>query len=307
MYLLILLGALLFVALLLLGVRELVAADAERRRAVSRAEHARIRTDEANLLEIADARFRTTRLGRALEHQLDLAGVNRPPLHLFLGGVVVTLVATVVLWRFFAPILALAGVVVGVLVVRWFLDREQTRRREAFVGQLPELARVLANASYAGLSLPTAIGIAGEELAEPARTELRRVSTQLKFGAPLATALGSLRERVGSRETNVLMSTLIVAARSGGSLVTALRDIAETLDQRKETRREVQSILAQAVATSYMVILLGGVMLLSLNVLKPGTVEKMTTNIVGQVCLSIAVLLFGGGFLAIRRMTRVEP
>lgn len=303
--LLILLGTLLAVTLALLGIRDFVESGYARRRAVLGAEGIVGNDEVATLVDATDARLRTTRLGRWLENELDLAGIDRRPVVVVAAGLGVALAATYVLWTFFAPLLAVFGLAAGAVAVRWYLRRGQARRREAFVAQLPELARVLANASYAGLSLPTAIGIAGDELAEPARTELSRVSNRLKFGAPLSAALEGLRARVGSREAGVLISTLVVASRSGGSLVTALRNIADTLEQRKETRREIQTTLAQSVATAYMVVVVGVLSLLLINLIKPGTVEKMTTSLVGQVALITSGVLFGGGFLLIRRMTRI--
>jgi tight adherence protein B len=193
-----------------------------------------------------------------------------------------------------------------VLAVRAYLRRERTRRLEAFVAQLPELARVLANATNAGLSIHTAIGVAAEELDDPSRAELRRVATRVSFGAPLEDALQELDERLPSREIAVLTSTLIVSARSGGSLVTALRGIADTLETRKETRREIRTTLAQSLATGYLVIVMGFGLLFLLNTMAPGTVETMTTSPAGQVALVVAGSLFAGGFLAIRRMTRIE-
>ncbi len=95
---------------------------------------------------------------------------------------------------------------------------------------MPEIARVLANATNAGLSIATAIAIAGDELDEPARGELQQVSVSLSFGNDIESALEELRDRLPSREVGVLMSTLLVSARSGGSLVTSLRTIADTLE-----------------------------------------------------------------------------
>jgi tight adherence protein B len=54
------------------------------------------------------------------------------------------------------------------------------------------------------------------------------------------------------------------------------------------------------------VIGLGFVILIAINSLYPGTVEEMTTEPIGQAALVIAGLLFGGGFIAIRRMTRID-
>lgn len=299
------LGAVAAAVLALLGVREFGRAARDRHVAITGAETG-LTDDEPNLLEVLDLRFRRTRAGRWLVRELDVAGINRRPSVVFLGGLAVGVIGSVLLWTLLAPLLGVIGSLLGLLAVRAYLRRARERRREAFVGQLPELARVLANASYAGLSLPTAIAIAGDELPEPARTELSRVATRLRFGSPLARALEELRERVGSRETSVLISTLVVASRSGGSLVTALRDIAETLEQRKETRREVRTVLAQPVVTSYFVIVLGVVMLLMLNVMQPGTVDKMTRQPLGQVALLLAFAIFGSGFYAIRKMTRFD-
>ncbi|MGL4177305.1 MAG: type II secretion system F family protein, partial [Dermatophilaceae bacterium] len=290
--------AVLSMLLLLLGLREFARAARDRHVAVTGAES--LSDDEPSLLAVFDQWFRRTRPGRWLVRELEFAGIDRRPSVMFFGGLALALAGVVVMWTLLAPLLGVVGFALGFLAVRAYLRRAQERRREAFVGQLPDLARVLANASYAGLSLPTAIAVAGDELAEPARTELSRVATRLRFGASLARALEELRERVGSRETSVLISTLVVASRSGGSLVTALRDIAETLDQRKETRREVKTTLAQPVATSYFVIALGVLMLLMLNVVQPGTVDKMTRQPIGQVALVASFTIFGAGFYAIR-------
>ncbi|NHA69460.1 type II secretion system F family protein [Phycicoccus flavus] len=301
----IVLGAMLASVLALVGAREFARAARERHVAITGAESG-LGDDEPSTLEVFDGWFRRTRPGRWLVRELDVAGIDRRPSVVFFGGVLLGAAIAVALWTLLAPLLGVFGLVLGAVGVRLYLRRARERRREAFVGQLPELARVLANASYAGLSLPTAIAIAGDELAEPARTELSRVATRLRFGAPLTSALDDLRERVGSRETSVLISTLVVASRSGGSLVTALRDIAETLDQRKETRREVRTVLAQPVVTSYFVIVLGVVMLLMLNLMQPGTVDKMTRQPLGQGALAVAFAIFGGGFYAIRRITRMD-
>ncbi|GGL39702.1 type II secretion system F family protein [Phycicoccus endophyticus] len=299
---LILAGALAAVLFFVLALRSFVGVARDRRAAEQAAEL--LHTEEqSSLVEVFDQRLVRTRLGRWLAHELDLAGLKQRPVVVLVSGVVVGIVTTYLLWRFVAPLLGVAGLAIGVLAVRRYLQRAQTRRKEAFVAQLPELARVLANASHAGLSLPTALAVAGDELSEPARSELARVATRLNFGAPLDTALHELYDRIGSRETNVLMSTLVVSARSGGSLVTALRDIAETLDQRKETRREVATTLSQAIASSNLVIVMGFAMLLLVNAIEPGTVDRMTREPVGQVALVLGGSLFATGYIVIRRMT----
>jgi tight adherence protein B len=304
-YVLILLGTLAASAAFVLGVGQLVAMASSRRAIV-----AAVVGDDVYRglprIERYDRIFRRTRLGKRLEAELALAGVTRRPIVVFAAGAAVAAVTASLMWNLLAPLFGVLGVTAGLIAVRVYLQRERSRRLDAFVAQMPELARVLANATSAGLSINTAVAVAAAELAEPARTELQRVSERVSFGAPLEAALNELHERLDSREVAVLTSTLVVSARSGGSLVSALRDIADTLETRKETRREIKTTLAQALTTGYLVIGLGFVILIAINSLYPGTVEEMTTEPIGQAALVIAGLLFGGGFIAIRRMTRID-
>ena len=59
----------------------------------------------------------------------------------------------------------------------------------------------------------------------------------------------NLGERLPSRELSVLVSTLAIQQRSGGDLVRALSDMAATLEARRETQREVKTLMAGATAT----------------------------------------------------------
>ncbi len=288
----------------LLGIRELTALARARRQVVAAAELGL--DDNESTFHQWDVRFRRTRLGRYLVRELDLAGIKAAPLTVFFGGLALALAASWIIGVVLAPTLAIVGLVLGVVAVRLFLSRIQMRRQDAIVSQLPDLARVLANASYAGLSLSTSLRYASTELSEPTRSEIARVAQRLRYGASVQAALEELRERVKSREVSVLIATLIVSSRSGGSLVTSLRTIAESLDQRKETRRQIRTILTGPSMTAYMIIIMGVGALAMMNGVRPGTVDTLTRTPVGIAALVLSALLFAVGFVIIRAMTRIS-
>ncbi|HYI53583.1 MAG TPA: type II secretion system F family protein [Microlunatus sp.] len=303
----IMLGAVLAVVLATAGMAEFATHSAERREVALAARQGTATGESGGTpLSRVSRRFNRTRIGRWLEHELTLAGFRYPPLAVFAVCLVVTVTIPYVLAQLLAPAFGVVGLVGGYLLLRAWLQRARERRREKFVQQIPELARILSNATNAGLSIATAWAVAEAELAEPARSEIQRLNSAVRFGAPLEEAMLQLNDRLPSREVRVLMSTMVVSARSGGSLVKALRDISFTLDDRKEVRREIRTTLAQARSTSVLVAILGVGILLMLNSIRPGTVELMTRSLVGQIALVLGFGLFAAGFVVIRRMTRVE-
>jgi tight adherence protein B len=301
------LGLIVFVALLMAGVAQLAANSAQRKLIVVgtlegtvSAEAPRTRLARISLL------FNRSRLGRWLQRELLLAGVSYPPIAVFGALLLVTATMPYLLARLLAPAFGVVGLAAGYLLLRGWLRRSRERRRERFVQQIPELARVLSNAVNAGLSITTAWVVAEGEMAEPAKTEIQRLNAAVRFGTSLEEAMLQLNDRLPAREVRVLMSTLVVSARSGGSLIKALRDISFTLDDRKEVRREVRTTLAQSRATGALITVMGIGILLALNGMQPGTVERMTQTLLGQIALLVSFGMFVAGHLVVRRMTRID-
>lgn len=264
------------------------------------------RTGRRRRFHALDRRLRTTRYGREVEHRIAATGLDLTCGEYTVAVLVLLLVTHLAVGAVFAPFFGVLAALVALWGARNFLEWQRVKRTEAFIAQLPELTRVLANATQAGLSLRTALAMAAEELDDPAGHELGIVADQLAVGQSLDDALGTLAERLPSRELIVLVTTLILANRAGGQVVTSLRNLTQSLEERKETRREVTTTLSQIKVTALAVPLLGLGFLLMINGMTPGALDRMTGSVVGQGATLAAFGLYGLGAFLIRRLSRIQ-
>ncbi|MEV0370454.1 type II secretion system F family protein [Streptomyces sp. NPDC050636] len=294
--------------LAVIGVRTYAAGRAQRQAVVDRLadERGLPPTGRGRRFPSVDRTLRGTRFGRRLELRLAATGLDVTPGEFFvymLGTVLALwLIAQATLAPFFGPIAALVTIWAAFAFLNW----QRQKRIEKFINQLPELSRILANATQAGLALRTALGMAAEELEAPAGEELAKVSDKLAVGHSIDEALGELAERLPSRELVVLVTTLVLANRAGGTVVGSLRNLTKTLEERKETRREVRTQLSQVVVTAYVVPLLGIGTLLLMNRIAPGAIDRMTSSFLGQLAVVVAFVLYGLGFFFIRRLAKID-
>ncbi|MBT2390912.1 type II secretion system F family protein [Streptomyces maoxianensis] len=253
-----------------------------------------------------DRWLRRTRLGKRIERQISATGLDLTAGEYFVYVVGALLALYFIAGSVFAPFFGIIAAVIGVWGANGFLNWQRQKRTEAFINQLPELTRVLANATQAGLALRTAISMAVDELDDPAREELRRVADQLTLGRSLDDALNDLVERLPSRELTVLVSTLILSNRAGGTIVSSLRNLTQTLEERKETRREVTTLLSQVKVTAVAVPVLGVGFLLLIDGMRSGALEDMTNALAGRLAVIVSAALYALGFFLINRLTRVR-
>ncbi|GAB3475953.1 type II secretion system F family protein [Nocardiopsis coralliicola] len=288
------------------GFREWAVGALDRRDLRSRGSLEELEKRSLSPMARLDALLRPTDLGKMLTRRLHASGLQMKISTFILLTVGASALAVFFLWKALAPvfgILASIGMVAGIF---GYLKRQEERRKEAFTSQLPELARVLSNATQAGLALPTAIDMAAEELDDPAGAELRLTARSIQLGQPFEEAVADMRDRMPSREIGVLISTLLVSSRSGGALVTALRNISGTLEARKETRREVQTILGEATSTAYAMLFMGVGSYLLMNTMMPGSITTMAESTAGLVIILITMALFTIGFVAVLRMSKID-
>ncbi|MGW1880844.1 type II secretion system F family protein [Streptomyces sp. NPDC001970] len=253
-----------------------------------------------------DRRLKGTSFGKKVDNRLASTGLDLTPGEFFVYMLAAIagfwLLASAMLAPFFGPIAA--------LVALWsafaFLNWQRQKRIERFINQLPELSRILANATQAGLALRMALAMAAEELEEPAGEELGKVANALAVGHSIDDALGELSDRLPSRELVVLVTTLVLSNRSGGTIVSSLRNLTETLEERKETRREVRTQLSQVTMTAYIVPGMGLGCLLFIDNLYPGALDKITASAFGQVAVLMSLALYGFGFFLVRRLAKIQ-
>ncbi|MFJ4769298.1 type II secretion system F family protein [Streptomyces uncialis] len=263
-------------------------------------------TTRARRFSAIDRRIRRTRLGRAINLRISATGLDLTAGEFFTYAVAVVvalwLIAASALAPFFGPVAAAVGVWSALIFLNW----QRQKRIEAFINQLPDVARLLANATAAGLALRTSLAMAAEELEAPAGEELSLVADQLTLGRSVDDALGELAERLPSRELVVLVTTLVLSNKAGGTVVGSLRNLTHTLEDRKETRREVRTMLSEVNATAFTVPLLGLGSLLLVNSSNEGALARVTGSPVGQFLMLLALGLYGVGFFVIRRLGKIE-
>jgi tight adherence protein B len=258
------------------------------------------------LHERLNDRIVRTRRGTDLAGRLHSAGVERNVAQFLLLVSGIAGSVFVIISLLFPALIAVLGGLLGAWACFAWLSRRLEKRGEEFISQLPEVARLLSGGASAGLSIPAALELTVREIEPPARDELQTVLHELSLGRPLEETLDRLRRRLPSREVAVLMNTLIVQQRAGGDTVSALRELAETLDSRRETNREVRTLMAGAIYTAYVVPCMGMFSLLLLNMINSRTIAQMTSSPIGIGALVVAGTIYVIAFIAIRRVTRIE-
>jgi tight adherence protein B len=260
-----------------------------------------------SIVRALDNRFRRTGPGRRMSASLAGAGVTLTAVEVIALVVLASLVSSFVLSFLFARFLAvIVGIGASILIARALIERRRGKRSEAFIEQLPEIGRMLANGAAAGLSMPQSLTMAGRELADPGGFELRRVVDELRLGQSVDAALNNLRARLPSREVSVLMTTIVIQQRAGGDTVRALSELATTLDARKDLRREVMTLLSGVVFTSYVVAGIGAGTILLLNFMSPGVTKAMTGSAIGIAGVIVAATLWTIAFVLIRKTTKID-
>ncbi len=291
----------------LLGLWQLLAGTSRRAELAARGRAGGADGGGRSLIRALDARLRRTKSGQRLGSWLMGAGVKISPVE-FLGLVISGgLAGFVVLSFLFAPVIALIAAAGGaIFIARGLIERRRGNRRDAFVAQLPEVARMLSNGAAAGLSMQQAVRMASRELADPAGAELKRVIEEIEVGRSVEDALDALADRLPSREVAVLMTTITIQQRAGGDTVRALGELAATLEARKDLRREIKTLLSGVVFTSYVVAGIGGATILMINAISPGVTQDMTGSALGLAGLVVAMFLWAIAFVLIRRTTKVD-
>jgi tight adherence protein B len=242
-----------------------------------------------------------------LTEDLARAGLNiTAPEYLLIRIGVVALAALIGLFRF--------GVSIGPLIlgaVGWFIPPLvvaylQRRRELQFNEQLTSMLQLLSNSLKTGYAIDQALETVAAKSQPPVSTEFERVATEITLGTSVDEALSSLLHRINSPDLEFIVTAILLHIRVGGNLAEVLDNIADTLRDRLQTKRDMSVLTAQSRASASIITGLPILLALGLYVFVPGYYAPMTTTWVGYVLLAFAAFMVLIGNLLIRRMTALE-
>ena len=166
-----------------------------------------------------------------------------------------------------------AGLVLAALVVfaaRVYLRRLTRRRQAAFADQLTDTLQLLSGSLRAGYALLQACEAVGKESPAPTSDEFRRLLLEVRLGREVLEALAGVARRVGSQDFDWVVGAIEIHREVGGDLAEVLDNVAGTIRDRDQLRRQIRTLTAEGRLSAYVLLALPIVMFMLLQLLNPG-------------------------------------
>jgi tight adherence protein B len=259
------------------------------------------------MLESTETILRGSSLWKRWRWELEIAKVTMPPEQIAvltgIGSLLVLLLINVVFGSLLVGIV-LAGAIP--LAVRSLLKRKLERQRRMFAEQLPDNLQVLASALRAGHSFIGALSVVVNDAPEPARSEFQRVVADEQLGVPIDQALHVVVERMESRELEQVALVAALQRETGGNTAEVLDQVTDTIRERFELRRTVQTLTAQGRMSRWVLTLLPLFLLAVITLINPGYMDVLYDSTSGRVLLVVAGVLVAAGSLVIKRIVNIK-
>ncbi|MBR4654526.1 MAG: type II secretion system F family protein [Kiritimatiellae bacterium] len=217
------------------------------------------------------------------------------------------------LFSFTNAISTLCGIVLGLAAGAFtftlpgrYVAILRERRRVKFNEQLVDALGTMSNALRAGFSINQAFESVVESGENPIRQEFSVLLQQLRVGMAFDDALASLDRRVASEDLTLVCTAIDIARKTGGNLTEIFDRISQTIRGRMRIERRVRTLTAQGRLQGIVVSLMPLVLGIAMTVMKPGLMLPFLMSLKGAACVAVALTLIVCGWLAIRRITRIE-
>jgi tight adherence protein B len=258
------------------------------------------------LLRRAESPFHRVRGWTKFKEELEIAEVEMPALQIVLW----TALGTVVVMWLIATLTGVGLFAVFGLVVPWIvrsmLKRKLRKKRDAFAEQLPDNLQVLASALRAGHSLIGALSVVVEESAEPSRSEFRRVIADEQLGVPLEDALSVVVYRMNNKDLEQVALVAALQRRTGSSAAEVIERVTETVRERFELRRLINTLTAQGRLSRWIVSLLPPALMVVITFINPNYLKPLFETSGGRILLVIATFMVIMGSLVIKKIVEIE-
>jgi tight adherence protein B len=240
-----------------------------------------------------------------LKEDIEVGEYPIQPVPLVLGTAALSILTAFVLGTAFLPFYALFAVAVP-FVVRSSVKKRLNQRRQKFAEQLPDNLLVMAASLRAGHSFVGALNAVVEEADEPAKSELRRAVADEQIGVPIENALVRVAERMKNGDLEQVALVASLQRETGGNTAAVLDTVVDTVRERFELRRLVNTLTAQGRLTRWILVGLPVAVGVIASLLNPYYMKPLFNTDAGLVMLAVVIAMMIVGSFMIKKILEIE-
>lgn len=191
-------------------------------------------------------------------------------------------------------------------LVREWIVRTLAHRRNRFAEQLPDALQVIASALRSGHSFAGALAVVVESASEPMKSEMQRVVAEEQLGVPMERSLLVVAERMASRDVEQLALVSELQREAGGNAAEVVDRVAETVRERFDLRRLINTLTMQGRMSRWIVSALPIAIILILQVENPHYLHPLLESTGGKVVFAFAAAWAVAGSFVIKRIVEID-
>ena len=240
------------------------------------------------------------------EETVEIAEINVEPEMIVAGTFALTALTFLLIYAATgSPWWALFALVIPYLSREWVV-RTLARRRNRFAEQLPDALQVVASALRSGHSFAGALAVVVESSSDPMKKEMHRVVADEQRGVPIQDSLGVVAERMASRDVEQLALVAQLQREAGGDAAEVVDRVAETVRERFDLKRLIQTLTMQGRMSRWIVSALPIVIVLAVMLENPHYFHPLVSTLGGRVLLGFAAAWAVAGSFVIKKIVEIE-
>ncbi len=198
------------------------------------------------------------------------------------------------------------GVVLAAAVPALYVERKRQERILAIENQLDGFIMSLANALKATPSLGDAFVSVQRLTPPPLKQEIELAAKEIRLGSSLEQALLFMASRIGSRQVDAALSSILIGRQIGGNMPKILDTMAGSLREMNRLEGVVRTKTAESKYQLYVLAFTPAVILLAFDAVKDGYFDPLTESVTGYLIILIAAGLWIGSIVSARRIMDVD-
>ncbi|MDB4943903.1 MAG: Flp pilus assembly protein TadB [Labilithrix sp.] len=187
-----------------------------------------------------------------------------------------------------------------------YLKGERRKRVIKIEDQLDNFMLALANALKATPSIGAAFNSVVTVIDDPIRSEVDLALKEMKVGSTLDQALLHMAARVGSRQLDSALSSILIGRQVGGNLPKVLETTANTLREMKRLEGVIRTKTADGRMQLWVIGAMPLIFIIGFGVMWPGYFDPLTRDISGYAVIGFVVVSWGSALVLARKVLAVD-